>query len=205
MNQRKKIKGTTVLALLIFLVLAVMPFCMSMFRVGLFGKYMCFAIIAIGLDMIWGYTGILSLGHGVYFGLGAYCMAMYLKMEASGGLPDFMTWSGVTQLPFVWQLFGNPAFAITMALLVPVALAVLVGYLTFNNKIKGVYFSILSQAMALIMSTLLVGSQAFTGGSNGLTDFKTIFGRNINEPLTKITMFYVTPVSYTHLTLPTIA
>lgn len=192
MNQRKKIKGTTVLALLIFLVLAVMPFCMSMFRVGLFGKYMCFAIIAIGLDMIWGYTGILSLGHGVYFGLGAYCMAMYLKMEASGGLPDFMTWSGVTQLPFVWQLFGNPAFAITMALLVPVALAALVGYLTFNNKIKGVYFSILSQAMALIMSTLLVGSQAFTGGSNGLTDFKTIFGRNINEPLTKITMFYVT-------------
>ena len=136
MNQRKKIKGTTVLALLIFLVLAVMPFCMSMFRVGLFGKYMCFAIIAIGLDMIWGYTGILSLGHGVYFGLGAYCMAMYLKMEASGGLPDFMTWSGVTQLPFVWQLFGNPAFAITMALLVPVALAVLVGYLTFNNRLR---------------------------------------------------------------------
>ena len=98
------IQGTTVLAVLLFIFLATLPFYMPMFRVSLFGKYMCFAIVALGLDMIWGYTGILSLGHGVYFGLGAYCMAMYLKLEASGGaLPDFMSWSGLTELPGFWK------------------------------------------------------------------------------------------------------
>lgn len=189
----RRIKGTTVLAAIIFLLLAALPFYMPMFRVSLFGKYMCFAIIALGLDMIWGYTGILSLGHGVYFGLGAYCMAMYLKLEAAGGtLPDFMSWSGLSSLPAAWLPFRNPVFAIGMAVLIPVFLAVIVGYLTFTNKIRGVYFSILSQAMAMIMGTLLIGSQAFTGGSNGLTDFKTVFGQDINAPITKITMFYVT-------------
>lgn len=193
MKSAVKIKGTTVLALLIFVFLASLPFWMPMFRVSLFGKYMCFAIVAIGLDMIWGYTGILSLGHGVYFGLGAYCMAMYLKLEASGGaLPDFMQWTGMSKLPLFWKPFASPAFAIAMAVLVPMALAVLIGYLTFLNKIRGVYFSILSQAMAMIMATLLIGSQAYTGGSNGLTDFKTIFGEDINAPLTKIEMFYAT-------------
>lgn len=188
-----RIKGTTVLAAVTFLLLASLPFYMPMFRVSLFGKYMCFAIIALGLDMIWGYTGILSLGHGVYFGLGAYLMAMYLKLEASGGaLPDFMSWSGLTSLPAAWIPFRNPVFAIGMVLVIPAVLAIIVGYLTFTNKIRGVYFSILSQAMAMIMGTLMIGSQAFTGGSNGLTDFKTVFGHNINAPITKITMFYAT-------------
>lgn len=193
MKLLKRIKGTTLLAAVIFLLLAALPFYMPMFRVSLFGKYMCFAIIALGLDMIWGYTGILSLGHGVYFGLGAYCMAMYLKLEGAGGaLPDFMAWSGLDSLPAAWIPFENPIFAIGMAVAAPVLLAVIVGYLTFTNKIRGVYFSILSQAMAMIMGTLLIGSQAFTGGSNGLTDFKTIFGQNIHAPVTKIAMFYVT-------------
>ena len=187
------IQGTTVLAVLLFIFLATLPFYMPMFRVSLFGKYMCFAIVALGLDMIWGYTGILSLGHGVYFGLGAYCMAMYLKLEASGGaLPDFMSWSGLMELPGFWKPFQNPVFAVAMALLVPVALAVLIGYLTFIHKIRGVYFSILSQALAMIFGTLLVGSQAYTGGSNGLTNFSTIFGKSLNAPLTKIMMFYAT-------------
>ena len=191
-----KIKGTTILVLLIFLFLGTLPFYMPMFRVSLFGKYMCFAIVALGLDMIWGYTGILSLGHGVYFGLGAYCMAMYLKLEASGGaLPDFMQWTGMSALPTFWKPFANPVFAIAMAILVPMALAILIGYLTFLNKIRGVYFSILSLAMAMIMSTLLIGSQAYTGGSNGLTDFKTIFGKSINSPITKIQMFYATLIA----------
>lgn len=196
MKSLKNIKGTTLLAVLIFLVLASLPFYMPMFRVSLFGKYMCFAIIALGLDMIWGYTGILSLGHGVYFGLGAYCMAMYLKLEAAGGsLPDFMSWSGRSSLPLLWRPFANPAFAIAMACLVPMVLAIIIGHLTFTNKIRGVYFSILSQAMAMIMGTLLIGSQAFTGGSNGLTDFRTIFGRDINAPMTKLQMFYGTLIA----------
>jgi urea transport system permease protein len=191
----KKLKfgGTDFLIVMIFLFLASVPFWMSMFRVSLFAKYMCFAIVAIGLDMIWGYTGILSLGHGVFFGLGAYCMAMYLKMEASGkSIPDFMSWSGVSRLPQAWALMANPVIAIAASLLVPSLLAVVIGYLTFTRKIRGVYFSILSQAMAMIMQTLLIGSQKFTGGSNGITDFKTIFGHSINAPLTKIILFYVT-------------
>ena len=192
MKKKRNIQWTTVLAVLIFVFLGTAPFYMSMFRIGLLGKYVCFAIVAVGLDMIWGYTGILSLGHGVYFGLGAYCMAMYLKLEASGGaLPDFMAWSGVTRLPLLWKPFANPVFAILMAVAVPVVLAVIIGYLTFLNRIKGVYFSILSQALAMILAVLLVGSQGFTGGSNGLTNFTTIFGKSLSAPMTKLILFYV--------------
>ena len=181
---------TIVLALVIFLFLATTPFYLSMFRVSLLGKYMCYAIVALGLDMIWGYTGILSLGHGVYFGLGAYCMAMYLKLEASGSsLPDFMTWSGVSELPLFWKPFGNPVFAMVMVIGVPVILAVIIGYLTFLNRIRGVYFSILSQAMAMILSVLLIGSQEYTGGSNGLTNFTTIFGKSLSSPSTKLALY----------------
>lgn len=183
----------TVLALIIFLFLATTPFYMSMFRVSLFGKYMCYAIVALGLDMIWGYTGILSLGHGVYFGLGAYCMAMYLKLEASaGGLPDFMAWSGISSLPAFWKPFANPAFAMLMVVAVPVVLAVIIGYLTFLNRIRGVYFSILSQALAMIMAVLLIGSQEYTGGSNGLTNFTTFCGQTLSSPMMKIRMYYIT-------------
>ena len=187
---------TIVLALVIFLFLATTPFYLSMFRVSLLGKYMCYAIVALGLDMIWGYTGILSLGHGVYFGLGAYCMAMYLKLEASGSsLPDFMTWSGVSELHLFWKPFGNPVFAMVMVIGVPVILAVIIGYLTFLNRIRGVYFSILSQAMAMILSVLLIGSQEYTGGSNGLTNFTTIFGKSLSSPSTKLALYYATLIA----------
>lgn len=193
MNYIKNMKGNTILFIIIFLFLAALPFYMPMFRVSLYSKYICFAIVALGLDMIWGYTGILSLGHGVYFGLGAYCMAMYLKMEAAGNtLPDFMTWSGVTELPFVWELFKSPVFALAMVVVVPVLLSVIIGYLTFANRIKGVYFSILSQALAMILSVLLIGSQEFTGGSNGLTNFTTAFGFALDKPMTKLVLFYIT-------------
>lgn len=192
-NLYKKIQFNSILATVIFIALATMPLYMSMFRVSLFGKYMSFAIVALGLDMIWGYTGILSLGHGVYFGLGAYCMAMYMKMQASSGaLPDFMTWSGVTKLPTVWSLFKNPVIAMILVVVVPVVLAVIIGYLTFLNRIRGVYFSILSQALSMILAVLLVGSQGFTGGSNGLTNFTTVFGYSLNSPKTKLALFYIT-------------
>lgn len=183
---KKKITLERVLITLVFLFLALVPMFLPMFRVSLISKYMCYAIVAVGLDMIWGFTGILSLGHGVYFGLGAYCMAMYLKLEASGGgLPDFMAWSGVSELPAFWKPFVNPAFAIGAVIVLPAVLAVIIGYLTFLNRIKGVYFSILSQALAMIFSVLLIGQQGFTGGSNGLTNFKTVFGVDINSNLTK--------------------
>ena len=193
---KKKMDWKTILAILIFIFLATAPAYMPMFRVSLLGKFMCYAIVAIGLDMIWGYTGILSLGHGVYFGLGAYCMAMYLKLQAAGGgLPDFMTWSGVTKLPAFWKPFQSPVFTIIAVIVVPVIVAIVIGSLTFLNRIKGVYFSILSQALAMIMSVLLIGMQNYTGGSNGLTNFSTIFGKNINSNLTKFILFYVTLVA----------
>lgn len=175
----------------IFVLLALLPAFLPMFRVSLVGKYLCFAMVALGLDMIWGYTGIMSLGHGVFFGLGAYCMSMYLKLEASGaGLPDFMVWSGFKELPAWWAPFANPVFACAMVVLVPVVVAVAIGFLTFLNRIKGVYFAILSQALAMIMSVLLVGSQQYTGGSNGLTDFSTIFGASLSAPATKLALYY---------------
>lgn len=196
LNTKKRPQFNTVLAILIFLFLATTPFYMSMFRVSLVGRFMCYAIIAVGLDMIWGYTGILSLGHGVYFGLGAYCMAMYLKLEASGGaLPDFMTWSGIRELPAFWKPFVSSGFAMAMVVVVPVVLAVIIGYLTFLNRIRGVYFSILSQALAMIMAVLLVGSQEFTGGSNGLTNFTTVMGKPLSAPMTKLGLYYITLVT----------
>ncbi|MFT8321407.1 MAG: urea ABC transporter permease subunit UrtC [Bacillus sp. (in: firmicutes)] len=189
----KIISNKILYAIMLFIVLAALPFFVSFFQVSLFAKFMCYAIVAIGLDMIWGYTGILSLGHGVFFGLGGYCMAMYLKMASSnGGLPDFMTWSGVTHLPFFWKPFGHLGFAILMVIILPAALALVIGSLTFINRIRGVYFTILSQALALIISTLLIGSQKYTGGSNGMTGFTEILGFSLTNPWVQLSMYYIT-------------
>ncbi|WP_442761585.1 urea ABC transporter permease subunit UrtC [Pseudolactococcus chungangensis] len=186
-------QGRLLLISAVFLILALLPFYSSMFRVTLFAKFMTFAIVALGLDMIWGYTGILSLGHGVYFGLGGYCMAMYLKLAATpNSLPDFMVWTGIKKLPAIWFPFQYPIFALSMVVLAPIVLAVIIGTLTFLNGIKGVYFSILSQALSMIMVTLLIGSQAITGGSNGLTNFISFMGMDLKNPMIKIRLFYVT-------------
>lgn len=188
-----KLKGNTILITVIFLFLAAVPFFMSSFRMNMFGKYMCFALIAIGIDMIWGYAGILSLGHGVYFGLGAYCMAMHLKLEASGGaLPDFMAWSAMEKLPLFWKPFESTVFTLIAIVVVPVAVAAIIGSLTFLNRIRGVYFCILSQALAYALATFMIGRQEYFGGSNGLTNFTTIFGNSLQKPQTKIVLFYCT-------------
>lgn len=174
-------------ALLIFA-----PLFLSDFRVNLLGKFVSYAILAIGLDLIWGYTGILSMGHGVYFGLGAYAMAMYLKLEAAHGkLPDFMSWSGQEVLPWFWQPFSSSALALTLSIVIPAALALLIGFLTFKNRIQGVYLSILSQALAVIFVVLFVGQQAYTGGTNGLTNYSTIFGFSLASEDTKLVLYYV--------------
>ena len=177
---------------LIIVVLALAPLFISDFRVNLLGKFIAFAILAIGLDLIWGYTGILSLGHGVYFGLGAYCMAMYLKLEAAHGkLPDFMSWSGLERLPWFWRPFSQGFFALAMAMLIPTLLAFFIGFLTFKNRIRGVYFSILSQALSIIFVVLFVGQQAYTGGTNGLTNFKSILGFSLSNASTKLFLYYI--------------
>jgi urea transport system permease protein len=158
----------------------------------LLGKFVAFAILALGIDLIWGYTGILSLGHGVFFGLGAYCTAMYLKLESSGGkVPDFMSWSGQEVLPWFWKPFAFAPFALSMAVVIPVLLAFLIGYLTFKNRIRGVYFAILTQALSIIFVVLFIGQQAYTGGTNGITNFKTIFGFSLSAASTKIILYYI--------------
>jgi urea transport system permease protein len=184
-----------VLSVLFLLIILAAPIYLSEFRLSLLGKFLTYAILAIGLDLIWGYTGILSLGHGVYFGLGAYCMAMHLKLVAShGDLPDFMSWSGVDKLPWFWVPFYSPWAAIFFALLIPMIVAGLLGYLTFRNRIKGAFFSILSQALVIITVTLFIGQQGKTGGTNGLTNFDRFLGLRISAHSTKLLFFYVTIV-----------
>jgi urea transport system permease protein len=172
------------------------PLFLSDFRLNLLAKFLAFAIVAIGLDLIWGYTGILSLGHGVFFGLGAYCMAMFLKLEATGGeMPDFMSWTGLTEMPWFWKPFNYAAFAIPAGIIIPMILALILGFFTFRNRIKGVYFTILTQALVIITVTLFIGQQQFTGGTNGVTGFQTIFGHSIKAPSTKIFLYMVTVVA----------
>ncbi|TEB15303.1 leucine/isoleucine/valine transporter permease subunit [Pelotomaculum sp. FP] len=177
---------------IIFIILCLAPLFLTDFRINLLGKFVAYAILALGIDLIWGYTGILSLGHGVFFGLGAYCMAMYLKLEASGGkVPDFMSWSGQEILPWFWRPFASAPFAIVMAILIPTLLASIIGYLTFKNRIRGVYFSILTQALSIIFVVLFIGQQAFTGGTNGITNLKTMFGFSLFAPATKMVLYYI--------------
>lgn len=167
------------------------PLYLSDFRLNLLAKCLALAIVALGIDLIWGYTGILSLGHGVFFGLGSYAMAMHLKLNASGTrLPDFMDWSGLTKLPLFWEPFRSFAFAAVMGIVIPAALALFIGFFTFRNRIRGVYFTILTQALVIITVTLFVGQQAYTGGTNGLTGFTTLFGYNLKTDTGK-TMVYL--------------
>jgi len=176
------------------LVLLLLPFILSDFRLNLMGKFLTFAIVAIGIDLIWGYTGILSLGHGVFFSLGAYCMAMYLKL-GSEDLPDFMMWSGLLDLPWFWKPFKHFWFALPMVAIVPMAFALLIGFSTFRARVKGVYFCILTQALALVFSILFIGQQPYTGGTNGITNFQDIFGFSLSEPSTMRGLYLVTVVA----------
>jgi urea transport system permease protein len=173
--------------------LFVLPGVLDPFRLNLLGKYLCFALVALGLDLLWGYAGQLSLGHSVFFGLGAYLFGMYLKLESSGGkLPDFMSWSGLTSLPGFWQPFANPVFALVAAVMIPAVLGTLLGYLLSRSGIGGVYFAIITQALAFIATTLFIGQQPFTGGTNGLTNFSTIFGQPLRAPEIEVRLFQVT-------------
>ena len=188
MNTKRK----NIAFLIIILIVALLPTFLSPFRVSLVGKFITYAIVALCIDLIWGYTGILSLGHGVFFGLGGYGMGMYLKLVASHGkLPDFMSWSGRTTLPWFWEFYKTAPEAILMILLVPSVLAFVLGLLTFLNRIKGVYFSILSQALALVFVTLFIGLQQYTGGTNGITEFSTLFGLPIAGIKAKYIWYYV--------------
>ncbi|HVA23250.1 MAG TPA: urea ABC transporter permease subunit UrtC [Chloroflexota bacterium] len=193
MTTRKKLLVPVFAAVVLVVMLFVAPRAMSSFRLNLLGKYLCFALVALGLDLAWGYAGLLSLGQSVFFGLGAYAFGMYLKLEsAHGKLPDFMGWSGLSALPGFWRPFGDPLFALCVAILLPAACGTLLAYLLSRSRIGGVYFSIITQALAFIATTLFIGQQPFTGGTNGLTNFATIFGQPLKDPNVQAQLYRAT-------------
>ncbi|MDQ7980909.1 urea ABC transporter permease subunit UrtC [Paraburkholderia sp. SARCC-3016] len=192
------------IVLLALLILIVFPLALDAFRLNLMGKYLTYAFVAIGLVIAWGYGGVLSLGQGVFFGLGGYAMAMFLKLEASDpiatrtqttpGIPDFMDWNQITALPYWWKPFHSLPFAILASLVVPVAVALIVSYPMFKRRVGGVYFAIITQAIALILSVLIIGQQGLTGGVNGITDLRTLLGWDIRTDHAKLILYFVNAV-----------
>jgi urea transport system permease protein len=190
LSRRPRLRQAALLIVTVAVV-AVLPLVVSEFRLALLSKYLVFAVVAIGLNLAWGYGGMLSLGHGVFFGLGAYCMGMYLKLaEAGSGLPDFMGWSGVRSLPAIWAPFRSPWFALAAAVLVPMGVAALLGASVFRRRVRGAYFALLTQALAAAFAILLVGQQGLTGGTNGLTNFSSVFGLEPGNPRTTQILFF---------------
>jgi urea transport system permease protein len=182
------------------LILIVLPLTLDIFRLNLVGKYLTYAFVALGLVLCWGYTGILSLGQGVFFGLGGYCMAMFLKLEASSventkiqstpGIPDFMDWNQITELPLYWIPFKYLPFALLAVVLVPAAVAFVLSAPMFKRRVGGVYFSIITQALAAVMTILIVGRQGYTGGINGITDLRTMLGWDIRTDFAKYILYF---------------
>jgi len=154
-------------------------------RTRQWAEYLCYAMIAVGLDIAWGYGGMLALGQGVFFGLGAYAMGMHLSLEQvpDGAVPQFMALYGdQTELPLVWRPFQSLPATWILAVLVPMVVAGLLGWLVFHRRVRGPFFAILTQATALVFWLLLIGQLKVTAGTNGLTNFSTIFGRSKYEP-----------------------
>ncbi len=190
------------LAVLAALILVAFPLLLEPFRLNLVAKYLTYGFVAIGLVMLWGYGGVLSLGQGVFFGLGGYCMAMFLKLEASDpestkiqstpGIPDFMDWNQITALPLWWEPFRSLPFTLLAVVLVPTLLAFVVGFALFKRRVGGVYFAIITQAVALILSVLIIGRQGYTGGVNGITDLKTMLGWDIRTDSARLILYFVT-------------
>lgn len=176
-NNRLWIEGG-LLAVLGLILMIAMPLLLPGFRLKLLGRFLSLAIVALGLDLIWGYTGLLSLGHGIFFALGGYAFAMHLSLQLPPGqLPDFFSLYGVDKLPLFWQPFHSLPLTLIALWLVPAIVAGILGYLVFKNRIKGVYFSIITQAALLVFFNFFNGQQKLINGTNGLkTDTEKIFG-----------------------------
>lgn len=190
--------GFAVLAVVIFVVF---PLALDAFRLNMIGKYLTYAFVAVGLVLCWGYGGILSLGQGVFFGLGGYCMAMFLKLEASTpeataiqstpGIPDFMDWNQITALPWFWEPFHSFGFTLIAVLAVPMLFAFIIGVAMFKRRVGGVYFAIITQAVAAILTILIIGQQGYTGGVNGITDLRTLMGWDIRTDSARTILYFV--------------
>jgi urea transport system permease protein len=185
----------------LILLLIVLPLALPVFRLNLVGKYLTFGFVAIGLVLLWGRCGVLSLGQGVFFGLGGYCMAMFLKLEASDpittaiqstpGIPDFMDWNQITKLPWFWQPFHSLPFTIFAVFILPAAIAFIIGWAMFRRRVGGVYFAIITQSIALIFSLGIDGNQGYTGGRNGITDLRTLWGWDIRSEHAQYYLYFI--------------
>jgi urea transport system permease protein len=181
------------------LLLVAAPAALSAFNLALLGKFICFAIVAVGIGLAWGRGGMLTLGQGVFFGLGAYIMAMHLKLaDASlfggSGVPDFMSLYGSGEVPGWWEPFRSPVVTLLAVVLVPGLVALLLGLAVFKRRVKGAYFAILSQALAAAFAVFLIGQQATTGGSNGLSGFRSFFGFDLKDPTNKLMLYSIAAV-----------
>jgi urea transport system permease protein len=170
------------------------PLYLPAYELSLLGRFLAFAILALGISLIWGTGGILSLGQGVFFGLGGYAIAMHLKLAGTdaGSVPDFMQWSGLDALPWWWAPFRSPAVALAAVVVVPGAVAALLAYFVFRRRITGSYFAIITQALTLAATTFIISQQQFTGGFNGLTGFTTAFGFTLGDPSTQFGLYWIT-------------
>ena len=175
---------------------------MSTFGVTLLGKYMCYALLALSVDLIWGYCGILSLGHGAFFALGGYAMGMHLMRQIGDRgvygnplLPDFMVFLNWQELPWFWWGFSNFGFAMSMVVIVPGLLALVFGWFAFRSRVNGVYLSIITQAMTYALLLAFFRNEMGFGGNNGLTDFKEILGFNLQADGTRVALLVATLIS----------
>ncbi len=196
-SQKRKlvIEVVVVLAIALFLVL-ILPMLLSGFRLNLVGRFLALAIVALGIDLIWGFTGLLSLGHGIFFALGGYAFAMYLELNTlgEGQLPEFFGLYGVTELPWFWQPFNSFPFTLLAIFTIPAIVAGLLGYLVFRNRIRGVYFSILTQAALVVFYNLFNGQQKLINGTNGLKTSTSVFmGQEVGSDGMRM-FFYISTV-----------
>ena len=173
----------------------------SDYYLNLFGKYLALAVLALGMDLIWGYTGVLSLGQAIFFGIGAYSIGMHMLLEGSGKgvygepVPDFMVWNQVYQLPLFWKPYKSAPVALAAAVLLPAGLAALIGLLTFRRRLRGTYFAILTQAIAFAVWLMFNRNEMRLGGTNGLTDFKSILGFSLSAPATLRVLYLITALA----------
>ncbi|MEM7385512.1 MAG: urea ABC transporter permease subunit UrtC [Verrucomicrobiota bacterium] len=194
-------EGLIALIILAVLLLIVLPGTLSAFRLNLAGKYLCYAFVALGLVMCWGHAGILSLGQGLFFGIGGYSMAMFLKLEASDpestkiqttpGIPDFMDWNQVTELPWFWYPFKSLPLTIALVVVLPLAIGYLLSVFYFKGRVGPVVFAILTQSMVACLWYVIVGNQGYFGGINGITDLKSLNGWDIRTEGAQRLLYFI--------------
>lgn len=192
--QRRFLIEGIVLIVLAVVMMGVLPPLLPAFQLKLLGRFLSLAIVALGIDLIWGYTGLLSLGHGIFFALGGYGLAMHLNLQLpEGQIPDFFSLYGVQDLPFFWYPYYSLPMTVILVIIVPAIVAAILGFVVFRNRIKGVYFSILTQAALLVFYNFFTGQQKLINGTNGLkTDTTELFGQVVSSPRMQWTFYQYT-------------